>query len=116
MKVRKDKKKAPTEGVILTCASVFGTAVILDSRTIKHIKKRHPEVLQLPDLYANIKTTIESPDFVTKGHINEVVALKKIAGTHKFLAVFYIEGSRIKTLFITSKPDSFKRRGVIWLK
>lgn len=116
MKVRKDKRIIPKGGVILTCASVFGTTVILHSRTVKHIKERHPEVLQLPDLYANIKATIESPDFLAEGHTNEIVAMKKIAGTHKFLAVFYVEGNSIKTLFITSKPDSFKRRGVIWPK
>lgn len=116
MKTRKDKGLAPKEGVILTCVSVFGTTVILNSGTFEHIKERHPEVLQLPNLYANIKATIENPDFIAEGRMNEIVALKKIKGTHKFLAVFYVERSRIKTIFITSKPDSFKRRGVIWPK
>jgi hypothetical protein len=116
MKVKKDKEMAPNEGVILTCTSVFGTTVILNSRTFEHIKERHPEVMQLPNLNANIKAAIESPDFIAKGRTNEIVALKKITGTHKFLAVFYVEGSRIKTVFITSKLDSFKRRGVIWPK
>ncbi|MBN2230859.1 MAG: hypothetical protein JW779_14825 [Candidatus Thorarchaeota archaeon] len=116
MKAKKDKEVVLKEGIILTCVSVFGTTVTLNSATLKHIKERHPEVLQLPDLYANIKATIESPDFITAGHTNEIVALKKITGTHKFLAVFYVERSRIKTLFITSKPDSFKRRGTVWPK
>jgi len=116
MKARREKVTAPNGTVILTCTSVSGSTVILNRSTFKHIKERHPEVLQLPNLFDNVKATIESPEFIAYGRTYEVVAVREISDTHKFLAVFYVEGSRIKTLFITSKPDSFKRRGVLWPK
>ncbi|MDF1541316.1 MAG: hypothetical protein P1Q69_20630, partial [Candidatus Thorarchaeota archaeon] len=116
MKLRKERGIAQSNNTLLTCTSVFGGAVVLNKETMDHIKDRHPEVLQLPNLFVEIITTIEDPEFIAEGRTNEVVALRRIPDTHKFLAVFYIEGSRIKTIFITSKPDSFKRRGVIWPK
>jgi hypothetical protein len=115
MSGRKRKEKE-NDGTLLSCTSSFGTKVVFTERVLKHVKERHPEVFDLPNLYAHIRRTIENPDFVAKGRTDEHVALRRISDTHSFLAVFYIEGSRIKTIFITSKPESFKRRGIIWPK
>jgi len=115
MSGRKRKEKQNDE-TLLTCTSRFDKKVVFTRRVLKHVKERHPEVLDLPNLYAHIRATIEDPDFIARGRTDEYVALRRIAETHSFLAVFYIEGNRIKTVFITSKPDSFKRRGIIWPK
>lgn len=109
-------ERGKEDEIILTCTSVFGTSVILTKRTFEHIKNRHPEVLRLLDLFEKIKATIETPDFIAKGRTNEYISLRQIPDTHRFLAIFYVEESRIKTPFITSKIESFKRRGVIWPK
>ena len=65
IKVGDRKRSIPDDDSILTCTSVFGTTVLLTTRTFEHVK-------------------------------------------------LFKEESRIKTLFITSKPASFKRRGLLW--
>ena len=116
MVARRNKDDAAKSDIVLTCTSVHGNSVFLNERTVEHVNERHPEVLGIPNLLSEIKATIESPRFIAAGRTHELVALKEISGIHKYLAVFYIEGGRVKTIFITSKPDSFRRRGVIWPK
>lgn len=116
--MRRIKKKGGTQDsdTLLTCTSVHESVVVLNRETMDHVQERHPEVLRVANLYTEIKATIESPEFIAAGRTDEVVALRRISETHKFLAVFYVEGGKRKTFFITSKPDSFKRRGVTWPK
>lgn len=114
MEERKKKESPRKDKVILTCTSIFGGSVILTQRTMDHIEDRHPEVLSLENLEELVQATIENPDYVTRGRTDEYVSLRRISDTHRFLAVFYMDNDRIKTVFITSKPESFRRRGVIW--
>ena len=116
MEEKRTQESSSGDRILLTCTSIFGGSVILTQRTMNHIKERHPEVFSLENLVGRIQATVEEPEFVAKGRTNEYVSLRRISDTHRFLAVFYIDNGRIKTVFITSKPESFRRRGVIWPK
>ncbi len=78
MMKRKEREASPDDDVLLTCRSILGGRVHLHNRTIVHIKERHPEVLHLADLQTEIKRTVEEPEFIAKGHTDEVVAVRKI--------------------------------------
>jgi hypothetical protein len=58
--------------------SIFGNEVILDSRVIEHVLKRHPEMNRLQDPTGNISLTIASPDFVVEGRYGENIAARRI--------------------------------------
>jgi hypothetical protein len=75
MKKLKERETSPDDGILLTCRSVLGGRVYLHNGTIVHIKERHPEVLHLADLQTEVKRTVEEPEFIAKGHTDEVVAV-----------------------------------------
>ena len=110
---RRNKTKTP---IILTCQSVLGNNVVLTKDVYNHMVERHPELVSFKNLVELIKTCIENPNIVAKGRTDESIALLQLEDTHRFLAVFYIDKSRVKTAFITSKLQSFTRRGIIWRK
>ena len=109
------KNKTRTQ-IMLTCQSVLGNKVVLTKNVYNHLVRRHPELVLFNNLIELIKICIESPNIIAKGKTGESIALLRLDDTHRFLAVFYIESSRVKTAFITSKLQSFTRRGIIWRK
>ena len=117
--MRTEKKRAKIRSkpqIMLTCQSIFGNKVILTKNVYDHIISRHPELGSFDNLIDLIKNCIETPNIITKGRTDESIALIQLDDTHRFLAVFYIEEDRVKTAFITSKLQSFTRRGIIWRK
>ncbi|TFH04950.1 MAG: hypothetical protein E4H14_13690 [Candidatus Thorarchaeota archaeon] len=81
-----------------------------------HIVRRHPELASFDNLVELIMNCIEKPDIVARGMTDESIALLQLDDTRRFLAVFYVEKSRVKTTFVTSKLQSFTRRGILWRK
>lgn len=67
-----------------------------------------------------IMETVNSPDCIVQGLKGELLALKHYRQTNiteKHCVVVYREteeGGFIITAFLTSKPETFKRRGVTW--
>ncbi|MHA1481235.1 MAG: hypothetical protein ACTSQZ_07425 [Candidatus Thorarchaeota archaeon] len=114
-KTKRNKIGSKSE-LMLTCKSVLGNKVVLTRNVYNHMVNRHPELVSLSNLVDLIKTCIESQNFVAKGKNDESIALLQLDDTHRYLAVFYIENGRVKTAFITSKLQSFTRRGIIWRK
>jgi hypothetical protein len=100
----------------MTCQSVLGNQIVLTQNVYNHIVRRHPELASFDNLVELIKNCIEKPDIVARGRTDESIALMQLSDKHKFLAVFYMEKSRIKTVFVTSKLQSFTRRGILWRK
>ncbi len=88
----------------------------LTEERLNHIIRRHPEMLNQID---KILTTIENPDFIQKGDMDELLAVKffdKTPLTKKYLVVVYRELSKedgfVITAYFTSKPS--KRREILW--
>jgi len=115
MSTKKSKNKTETH-ILTTCLSVFGNQIVLTKNVYDHIVRRHPELASFDNLAELIKNCIEIPYIVARGRSDESIALLQLSDKHKFLAVFYIEESRVKTAFVTSKLQSFTRRGIIWRK
>ncbi len=102
--------------IIITCQSFLGNQIVLTKNVYDHIVRRHLELASINNLVELIKNCIEKPDIVARGRSDESIALLQLGDKHKFLAVFYIEESRVKTAFVTSKLQSFTRRGILWRK
>ena len=65
--------------------------------------------------------SIENPDYIVHGWIDELIALKhyeKTSISEKYMVVIYKEDEKgfIITAFMTSKEDKILRRGIIWKK
>ena len=70
---------------------------------------------------SNILETINSPDCIVKGTKNEFIALRHYPKTNlgnKYCVVVYKENKDgfIITAFFTSKPETIRKRGIIWQK
>ncbi len=67
-----------------------------------------------------VREALNSPDFIVEGAKSELLVLKHYPETNiteKHCVVVYKEDNGdgfIVTAFLTSKPESIKRRGVIW--
>ncbi|HIH69351.1 hypothetical protein [Methermicoccus shengliensis] len=91
-----------------------GVPIRLTEERWFHIVENHDELAGLSD---EVLLTIEDPDFIVKGWIDELLAVRKINA--KYLIVVYKEledDGFIITAFITKKLDKVLRRGVIWQK
>ncbi|MBC7110260.1 MAG: hypothetical protein H5T46_04555 [Archaeoglobi archaeon] len=100
--------------MIGTAVSKNGVLIRLTEERWFHIVENHDEIAGLSD---EILLTIEDPDFIVKGWIDELLAVRKI--NSKYLIVVYKEfedDGFIVTAFITKKLDKVLRRGVIWQK
>lgn len=111
---KRENKMGPH--IIITCQSALGNQIVLTKNVYDHIVRRHPELVSINNLVELIKNCIEKPDIVARGRTDESIALLQLNDTHKFLAVFYVEKSRVKTAFVTSKLQSFTGRGILWRK
>jgi hypothetical protein len=83
---------------------------------IPHASRELAEAAALGDPISLIRGCVENPAVVANGEQDELVALRPLEGMQRFLAVFYVEDSRVITAFVTSKPESFMRRGIVWKK
>ncbi len=103
---------------MVTVKSVFGKAVALDSPTVVHVLRRHPETTKLGGLKRCILLTVSSPDYVLAGRYGENIAARMIrtgAFRGKWLVVPYDEGGRVKTAFIVSDVERLIRgRVMLW--
>jgi len=68
-----------------------------------------------------VMETVNSPDCIVKGIKGELIALKHYSKTNikeKHCVVVYKENREgfIITAFFTSKPETVRKRGVIWRK
>jgi len=98
--------------------SVFGNEVVLNTSTIEHVLKRHPEFKKFHDLEESIVSVAVPPDLVLAGRYGENIAAKKImAGISKdkWLMVPYEEDGMVKTVFVVSDVEKLtKKRFVLW--
>jgi hypothetical protein len=103
---------------MLWAFSVNGVPIRLTKERIKHIYTGHPEVRGKEDAMLR---TINSPDFIQKGDMGTLLAVKRFAKTpverNKYLVVVYREVSKqdgfVLTAYYTSNPA---KREIIWKK
>jgi hypothetical protein len=97
-----------------TIRFISGKSVRLTEERWRHIKERHPEVSTHKQ---KVLETISSPDAITRGWTDELIAIRKFA--NQDLAVIYKEEANegfIITAFFTRSREYFKKRGIIWNK
>lgn len=99
---------------VKTARSISGKHIRLTEERWQHIKERHPEVSYHLD---EVLITIKTPDIITSGWEEELVAIKKI--NSQDLAVIYKENNIdgfVVTAFFTRSRKYFEKRGIIWKK
>ena len=103
--------------VIQTIVSKSGANIRPTYKQWGHIVESHDYMAGNLDL---ILETIEDPDYIVHGWTDELIALKlsgKIAIAKQHVIVVYKESGNegfVITAFMTSKPDSLMKRGIVW--
>ena len=98
--------------------SVSGKVIRLTFKQWFHIVESHD---YMAGNISNILETVNSPDYIVKGSKDELIALKHYFKTNlgeKNCVVVYRENRDgfIITAFFTSRPETIKKRGVLWQK
>jgi len=106
------------EEMIETTKSVSDKIIRLTVKQWLHIIESHD---YLAGNMSKIMETVNSPDYIVKGLKNELIAIKYYAQTNitkKHCVVVYKENEDgyIITAFLTSKPQTIRKGGVIWRK
>lgn len=106
------------EEVLEITKSVSGKIIRLTYKQWFHIVESHD---YMAGNISNILETVNSPDCIVKGFKGEFIALKYYSKTNldeKHCVVIYKENRDgfIITAFFTSRPETIKKRGVIWQK
>jgi len=96
--------------------SMSGKVIRLTFKQWFHIVESHDYIA---GNISNILETVNSPDYIVKGIKDELIALKHYPKTKlgkKYCVVVYKENRDgfVITAFFTSKPETIKKRGVIW--
>ena len=79
-----------------------------------HIVENHDELAGLSD---EVLLTVEDPDFIVKGWIDELLAIRKINQKHIVVVYKEVENDGfIITAFLTKKVDKILKRGIVWQK
>ncbi len=105
--------------ILETTKSVSGKAIRLTLKQWFHIVESHDYMAGNID---KIMETVSSPDCIVEGLKGELLALKYYDETNitqKYCVVVYREDKEegfIITAFLTSRPGTIKRRGVVWAK
>lgn len=106
---------------MFTAVSVHGKPIRLtDAVWTGKILENHAEFAGRPEYLKEVKSTIESPDYVVVGWLGEYLALRECQsapGGSKSLCVVYRELDRdgfVITAFFISKPQKLLRRGIVW--
>ncbi|MDO8445278.1 MAG: hypothetical protein Q7T53_04100 [Deltaproteobacteria bacterium] len=94
--------------------SVNGVPIRLGNERWRHIVENH---IELAGHFYDVLETVESPEFVVKGHQDELIAVKRF-DDGKYLLVVYKEVADndgfIITAFFTSRIEQVKKRGILW--
>lgn len=94
--------------------SVNSVPIRLGNERWRHIVENHVE---LAGHFYDVLEAVASPNFVVKGHQDELIAVKWF-DEGKYLLVVYKEVADndgfIITAFFTSRIEQVKKRGVIW--
>ncbi|UCB52446.1 MAG: hypothetical protein JSV10_10790 [Candidatus Zixiibacteriota bacterium] len=106
----------PQEEIIEVTKSQAGKVVKLTLKQWLHIVESHD---YMAGNMAKVMETVNSPDCIVKGFKGEHIALKHYSQTNikeKHCVVVYREDKDgfIITAFFTSKPETIRKRGVIW--
>jgi hypothetical protein len=104
--------------VIEVTKTVSGKLIRLTYKQWFHIVESHD---YMAGNIANILDTVNSPDIIVEGSRGEQIAVKHFSKTNlgeKHCVVIYRENKDgfIITAFFTSKPETIRKRGVIWEK
>jgi hypothetical protein len=105
------------EDVLETTKDISGREIRLTSWQWLHITESHDYMAGNID---KVMETVNSPDCLVEGLKGEILALKYYPKTNimeKHCVVVYRERDKdgfIITAFFTSKPETIKRRNVIW--
>jgi len=105
--------------ILRTTRSISGKMIRLTLRQWLHITEAHDYMAGNID---KVMETVNSPEYLVEGLRGELVALKYYAETNisqKHCVVVYREQERdgfIITAFFTSKPETIKRKGMLWQK
>lgn len=104
--------------VILTVLSKNGVPIRLTQERWKHIITSHLEIN--PQDFKRVISVIEDPDFILQGDLDELLAIKKKAGSKSWFVVPYkeVNGSDgfILTAYLTTDIRWLFQRKVIWSK
>lgn len=96
-----------------------GKEIRLSEERWYHIAESHDYMAGNQDI---IFETLESPDIIMEGRMEEFIALKYYAKTsisEKHAVVIYKEQDNegfVITGFMTSRPESIMKKGVVWKK
>lgn len=103
--------------ILRTTRSISGKMIRLTLRQWLHITEAHDYMAGNMD---KAMETVNAPEYLVQGVRGELIALKHYAETNisqKHCVVVYREQERdgfIITAFFTSKPETIKRKGVLW--
>ena len=102
---------------MLTIRSRNNVIIRLTDERWRHITEEHSE---LAGYYFEVLETISDPDYIYKGLMNELLAVRELK-TGKFLVVIYRElieqnDGFIITAFFTKRKNKMDRRELVWKK
>ena len=111
-------RNSDTVTELRTARSREGFPVRVTSERWAHITESHDYMAGYLD---HVIETIEDPDWLVKGWIDEFIAMKHYAFSpvrEKYLVVVYkdLPDGFVITAFMTSKYETIVRRGIIWEK
>ncbi len=110
--------KMQKEEITETTESLSGKVIRLTLKQWIHIVESHDYMAgNMP----KVMETVNSPDCIVKGFKDELIAIKHYSKTNikeKHCVVVYKENRDgfIITAFFTSKPETIRKRGMIWQK
>lgn len=101
-----------------TALTRAGFTVRVTDERWAHITESHDYMAGYLD---HVIETVEDPDWLVKGWIDEVIAMKKYPvrnSGEKYLVVVYkdLPEGFVITAFMTSKHEKILKRGIIWEK
>ncbi|HAC62780.1 MAG TPA: hypothetical protein DCF68_04410 [Cyanothece sp. UBA12306] len=100
--------------LIVTAKS--GLSIRLTEERWQHIKEGHPE---LAELQSEVLKTIEDPDRILAGNQNELLAVKLLKTSNKYLVAIYKELDNdgfIITAYLTRRINSLNKMEILWSK
>ena len=105
---------------------MIGSVISKNGKEIRLSEERWCHIVESHDYMAGnqdiIFETLESPDIIVEGRMEEFIALKYYAKTsisEKHAVVIYKEQDNegfVITTFMTSRPESIMKKGVVWKK
>jgi len=105
---------------------MIGSVISKNGKEIRLSEERWYHIVESHDYMAGnqdiIFETLESPDIIVEGRMEEFIALKYYAKTsisEKHAVVIYKEQDNegfVITTFMTSRPESIMKKGVVWKK